>query len=169
MALRNGDSRSCGCFNRDVHRELWKERWTTHGHASRGEYSPTYRVWVNLQTRKRHQKYDGITVCERWRDSFETFLADMGERPEGLTIDRIDNDKGYEPGNCRWATQKEQQNNRRNNRLITVNGRTQTLAQWAEETGFNRKTISRRLDLGWSAEKALSVPPKLGRNQYEEH
>jgi len=109
----------------------------------------------------------GTKVCERWT-SFEAFLEDMGEPPtSSLTLDRIDPFGGYEPGNCRWATMKEQQNNRTNNRHITFEGRTQTLQQWADETGLDRKTISTRIDhLGWPVSEALTLPTApLSRKQ----
>ena len=96
------------------------QRPLTHGHAARGRLSPTYHSWRNMRTRCRNLNYTGykywggrgIKVCERW-DSFENFLADMGEKPEGLSIDRINNELGYDPFNCRWATPKEQAQNRR--------------------------------------------------------
>src|SRR5690606_33915955 len=100
----------------------------------------------------------GIRVCARWK-TYENFLADMDRRPSSKhTLDRIDPNGDYEPSNCRWLTMKEQENNRTNNRLLTFQGRTQTLMQWAEETGLKRETISKRLDrLGWSVEDALST------------
>jgi hypothetical protein len=100
----------------------------------------------------------GISVCPQWRD-FRGFLADMGERPSrGHSLDRIDNEKGYEPGNCRWATAKQQGRNKRNSRLIEAFGRVQTLSAWAEEIGQLPSFISRRLELGWDVERALSAP-----------
>lgn len=109
--LRRGSVKSCGCLVADNNRSL-RER---HGHARKGERSPTYRTWLAM--RDRCEKSDngtyhrygarGIKVCERWQ-LFDNFLADMGERPPGLTIDRIDPERGYEPGNCRWATYSEQ-------------------------------------------------------------
>lgn len=92
-----------------------------HGHASNGELSPTYRTWRSMMLRCDHPSQDsyqyygerGITVCDRWRDSFESFLADMGERPDGKSIDRVDVNGNYEPGNCRWATASEQRRNQR--------------------------------------------------------
>lgn len=102
----------------------------------------------------------GITVADCWKDDFGCFLSHMGERPIGYTLDRIDNDGNYEPGNCRWATQKQQANNTRHNRMMTLNGRTQTLMQWSEELGLRQSTISRRVrDLGWTDEQALTTPP----------
>ena len=121
QSLRIGLSRSCGCL-RGTAISLAK---TTHGHggsSARGiKYSRTYATWVGMRARcenpKRfaYERYGGrgITVCERWSSSFENFLADMGEAPAGLSIDRIDNDLGYFKGNCRWATAKEQANNRK--------------------------------------------------------
>lgn len=101
----------------------------------------------------------GIKVCDRWKNSFENFLEDMGERPKRTSIDRIDNNGNYEPGNCRWATKKEQNNNQRSNINLTFNGKTQTTAQWADELGMNSGTVRYRVNkLGWSAEKALTTP-----------
>jgi hypothetical protein len=104
----------------------------------------------------------GIKVCDRWLNSFENFLADMGPKPgPEYSIDRKDNDRDYEPGNCRWATELEQQNNRRNNRWIQGFGRTQTLTQWSIELGIPRKTLSDRLGRGMSLENAAKKYPPL--------
>jgi hypothetical protein len=101
----------------------------------------------------------GIRICERWRHDFEAFLADMGPLPgPRYSIERIDNDADYEPGNCRWATPKEQARNTRRNRLVTYAGRTLCVNAWAEELGMNRRTISARLKKGWSPEQALTLP-----------
>lgn len=111
-SLRNGDTASCGCYRA----EKMAEKQRKHGHFG----SRTYNSWASMLSRCRdknkpaYARYGaiGITVCERW-EKFENFLADMGERPEGCSIDRIDNDKGYEPGNCRWATPIQQRRNQR--------------------------------------------------------
>ena len=109
--LSRGITKSCGCLRASP---------LSHGHTSGGRHTPTYRSWyamIQRCTNPRNHKYRdyggrGISVCKRWR-SFENFLADMGERPAGLTLDRRDNDGSYEPGNCRWATSHEQARNKR--------------------------------------------------------
>jgi hypothetical protein len=99
----------------------------------------------------------GIVVCERWH-TFVNFLADMGEPPEGMSIERKNNDGNYEPSNCRWATAIEQANNKTTSRFIENHGRRMTLSQWARETGIKEATIDMRLRKGWSPEKALTIP-----------
>jgi hypothetical protein len=141
----------------------------THGHSKSngGRPTPTYESWVAMHTRctnPKHPKFRlyggrGITVCERWA-SFEAFLADMGERPKGTTLDRIDNDRGYERGNCRWATDSEQNSHRSNNHLVKFTGVTCTLAEWARRTGLLKSTIRMRLASGWDVERALTTPAR---------
>lgn len=114
--LTRGGTVSCGCH----HREAARQRRLRHGHTD-GGFSPTYNSWRAARERCCNPDFigfkyyggRGITICDRWRDSFEAFLEDMGERPQGRSLDRIDNDKGYEPGNCRWATAFEQRENQR--------------------------------------------------------
>jgi hypothetical protein len=103
-----------------------------------------------------YQNYGGkgVTVCEDWK-TFEGFLADMGEREDGKTLDRIDGNGNYEKSNCRWFDMKEQANNRSNNHLLTHNGETHTVAQWAEILGIKDGTIRGRLFRGFSTEDAL--------------
>jgi hypothetical protein len=136
-----------------------------HGHALRSGTTPTYRTWTKMVKRcinSRDDRYAdyggrGIGVCEEWK-TFEGFLADMGERPKGTTLDRRDNSKGYEPGNCRWATPKEQQRNTRSNRLVSFNGETKCVAEWADTLGIARGILNSRFHRGWSDAKALSTP-----------
>ena len=130
-----------------------------HGHARRGQHSYTYNAWMYMKDRlARDPDYAGVTMCKRWK-SFEAFLSDMGERPQGLSLDRISNDRGYMPSNCRWATAKEQQNNKASNIRVQLNGRTQTLKQWTDELGLNYKTVHNRINAcGWAPEAALTKP-----------
>jgi hypothetical protein len=140
--------------------ECSKEKSTTHGQASSKEYS----IWKHMKTRcynsnyKKYHRYGarGITVCDRWLNSFENFFADMGECPEGFSIDRIDNDKNYCPENCRWATQTEQNNNKSNNILLTIYGKTMSLSEWLKVNPYaNRQTVYDRLKKGWTHKQAL--------------
>lgn len=130
----------------------------------RSEYN-SWRDAVRRCTNQEHPKWEyyggrGITVCERWLHSFENFLADMGPKPTSKhTIERRDNAGNYEPPpQCYWATRKEQANNRRSNRQITINGRTKTLQQWADATGVSRDLILSRLRLGLTPEDAIGKP-----------
>jgi hypothetical protein len=107
----------------------------------------------------------GITVCQRWRNSYESFFADMGPRPSPQhSIDRIDNDGNYEPGNCRWATTLEQGSNKSNNRLLTFDGQTLTIAQWARKLGIPVGTLNLRIShYNWPVERALTQPVRRRR------
>jgi hypothetical protein len=139
---------------------------TTHGHSGRRR-TATYATWEAIKSRchtPSHSSFAeyggrGIAVCERWRESFESFLADMGTRPPGLTIDRIDGARGYEPGNCRWASYAEQNRNLRTNRILRHDGREMCLADWALETGLTATCISSRLRRRWPIAEALSFAP----------
>lgn len=132
-----------------------------------------YNIWRGMKTRchvetsKDYERYGarGISVCERWRDSFEAFFADMGPRPSGRhQIDRKDNDGNYEPGNCRWATPRENALNKRSTRMISCFGEMLPLSRWAERTGICRVLIMHRLRNGWSTEEALTARPSRSLN-----
>lgn len=119
-----------------------------------------YRIWCGIKRRCNDPENPyyggkGVAVCEEWANSFERFLADMGEPEEGQSLDRIDPNKGYSPDNCRWASYSQQQNNRSNNVLITLKGETHTAAEWAELKGLNAGTIRERIRRGWPPEQAL--------------
>lgn len=127
-------------------------------------------AWYGILTRclnKNHKTYAkyggaGITVCERWRNSVENFIADMGlPTNNNLEIDRIDNLGNYEPGNCRWATHKENSRNRSNNVHLTFNGKTQTITEWAVEIGVTNDALEQRIRNGWSVERALTTPLRV--------
>lgn len=162
--LREG-TKSCGC----LHKEVMGNTKRIHGMCRSLEYN----TWTRMKQRchnpsnPKWSSYGGrgISVCERWRESFENFLEDMGPRPDGYSIDRINNAADYTPLNCRWATRTEQARNTRRNHLIFVNGRGQTSGQWAEETGIHEKTITNRIKLGWKPEAAISNPVKHPRKQ----
>lgn len=127
---------------------------------------PLYPTWQSMLRRcsdRAHFAYHryggrGITVCERWRIDFWAFVADMGSRPDKHTLDRINNSGNYEPDNCRWATWDVQGKNRTLGRLLTFNGLTQTLPQWAKQLGLPAHVIRKRLWKGWSVERALAEP-----------
>jgi len=139
---------------------------TTHGATVGGTTTPEFRTWCHIRSRclnpnnKFYSDYGGrgITVCQRWLDAFENFLADMGPRPSVKhSIDRIDNDGNYEPGNCRWATISEQARNTRQNRNIEFNGSTVCVTDLARMHGIDPRTLTRRLDSGRSVEEALGM------------
>ncbi len=124
----------------------------------------TYTIWRRMKVRctkedaKDFPRYGGrgISICERWL-SFENFLEDMGVRPEGMQIDRINNDGNYEPSNCKWVTPRENSNNRRSSVFIEYMGKKQTIAQWAREIGVGPKTLRNRILSGWTVDNALTL------------
>ena len=152
--LRRGGVTTCGCV---------------HYKANGMSGSPVYKVWQQIKERcynpknTHYKNYGGregqaITVCARWLESFVNFFEDMGERPfDGATVERVDNDSGYSPDNCVWATRHEQMANSRAAKLLTFNGETKCLAEWARSLGIDQKTITYRLK-HWGLEKALSTP-----------
>jgi hypothetical protein len=164
-ALLSGQTQSCGCLAG----ELASVRLIKHGHTSvcnqkvgNDRRSPTYITWDRMLARcndpsNKYYHGCGITVCEAWLD-FSNFLKDMGERPDGKTIDRIDNTKGYSLDNCRWATPIQQGNNRKNNVILTHNGISKTVTEWCKDLELSYTAIIKRANAGWADDKILSTP-----------
>lgn len=156
--LRRNEVKSCGCLNR----QPLKGPQFTHGHAPESGVSRTYRTWASMLQRCTNPKSTiyykygakGISVCKRWH-KFKNFLEDMGPRPPGRSIDRVQNKKGYTPGNCRWATPKEQVNNSSAVRIITFNGESHNLTEWAGKLGVTPGAMHTRLRK-WTMERALT-------------
>lgn len=154
--LKNGSIKSCGC----IRKKNTLLRNTTHNLTG----TPSYYTWSGMIQRctnvksKHYKDYGGrgITVCDKWL-KFEGFFEDMGERPNGLTLDRKDNDGNYCKENCRWSTKEEQSNNSRSTRQITYNGKTQTLTEWSKELGIKRNVLNFRLFRNWSIERAFTT------------
>lgn len=163
-SLKAGTTKSCGCLLKDIARERMVQLSTTHGMSKTSIYS----VWISMRDRCKnpnnsvYKNYGGrgITVCQEWDESFEAFHRDVGDPPTSKhTIDRINNDGNYEPGNVRWVTMKKQARNRRSNFLITYDGKTMTSIEWGELLGIRAATIRQRIKRdGWSIEKALTTP-----------
>ena len=162
--LRNGDIVSCGCYAKEIRR-----RPATHGQSCRagGNRTKAYITWEGIKQRchnpnaNGYERYGGrgITVCNRWRNSFEAFFEDMGTKPKGLTLERVDNDEGYSKENCEWATMQRQACNRRNTRMISYNGKEQTMTEWAREYGLDRGVLWHRLyNMKWDMKDAFERP-----------
>jgi len=156
--LGAGHTKSCGCLKKDAA----KKTHTTHGLSN----TRSYHTWRNMMgrcynaNRPDYLYYGGrgIGVCDAWRRSFVSFLADMGRPPKGTTLDRIDNDADYGPSNCRWATREQQANNRRNNRRLTYSGVTASITQWSKAVGLPASTLRTRIAKKWPIGRALCEP-----------
>ena len=157
--IRSGKSKGCGCTKKERIANIGKAN-RKHGYAD----SPTQTSWVEMKRRcyavhrKEYPNYGGrgITVCERWLNSFENFLEDMGERPAGYTLERINNDGNYCPENCKWIARREQERNKRTNSVHDFNGRRMSVVEAAEMFGLKPGTIYQRLRRGWSPDKSIS-------------
>jgi hypothetical protein len=153
--VQSGKTTSCGCHRRRIRPSQ------THGMSR----TRTYQAWLNMRARClksgniAYSNYGGrgITVCEKW-NTFQGFLLDMGECPKGLTIERSDTNGNYCKDNCVWATYEAQARNTRRNKLITLDGETKCLQEWANDIGISRNVISARLRIGWSVRDALTTP-----------
>jgi len=160
--LANGDKRACTprCKN------------LRHGHAADKQLTPEYHCWTAIKYRCNNPRFHaysryggrGIRVCKRWMESFENFLSDMGPRPYSMrSIDRIDNDGNYEPSNCRWATNEQQQNNRSDCTIIEHDGIKQSATQWSRQLGISIDAIYGRIKAGWDTERILTTPLRKQR------
>jgi hypothetical protein len=168
--LAKGHTKSCGCLKAGLVSAAQKRHGATV--SNDGKKTREYSIWRGMKTRclnPNHSSYakygaKGITVCSRWIESFNAFLSDMGECPEGFSIDRIDNHGGYEPGNCRWANRTTQAQNRDTVKWLTFDGETLCISDWAKRFGVTDSAISYRLNRGWTVEKTLATPfdPKKG-------
>jgi hypothetical protein len=165
--LVSGLTTSCGCRQREVR----QTGCLKHGHKGNGKTSKVYRAWQSMKSRCylnspiNHQYLArGIGVCDEWRNNFEVFAAHIGPPPSPThSVDRIDNSRGYEPGNVRWATKKEQGNNKSNNTLLTAFGVTRTLPQWGGEVGLSVQVLRNRIKAGWPIEKVICRPVRVHR------
>lgn len=165
--LIDGVSNSCGCLSKEIHSKLIKRQRTKHGEAQVGKKTRLYKIWVEIRRRcnnskcERYKDYGGrgIKICDEWNDysCFKDWVLSHGYTDE-LSIDRIDNDGNYEPDNCRWATDIEQANNKRNSRFITYNNQTHTLSEWSRIVGIKQSILWKRLNRGWDLDKALHTP-----------
>ena len=158
--LISSRSKGCGCARYENAGKAAAAANTTHGLGN----SPEMRIWIDMKRRcyqphrPDYPRYGGrgITVCDRWKDSFEAFIEDMGLRPPGMTLDRIDNNAPYSPKNCRWATKRQQGRNQRTNVRYDVFGKSLTLPEAAERYGIATETIRSRLNRGWTIEDAVT-------------
>lgn len=181
-ALIGGFTKSCGCWRK----EYSAAQHTKHNGCKRGQRDRLYSVWNMMKQRCGNPNNDayehyggrGISVCDEWKNDYETFRSwaiengydPHSDRHHSCTIDRIDVNGNYEPNNCRWVSAEIQANNSRRNHTIDAFGRTQTLAEWGKETGVKPSTIAFRLRSGWDTETALTLMPQIGRNQtWREH
>lgn len=160
--LLRGLTLSCGCLQRESRK--------THGKSK----DPVYKVWDSMRARctnPKHKSWEsyggrGITVCDRWMKSFDNFYEDMGDPPPGMSIERKNNDLGYSPGNCIWATPIEQQNNRRVNTHVEFEGEKYTVSQLARKYGLDPEFLRKRLKRGWSVQDAVYIPAMEIYNRY---
>lgn len=158
----SGATKSCGCYQHEVRCRTDNKfrKWTPEQ-----KYTlRSYRAMIDRCEREGCNGYEqyggrGVKVCERWKSSAEAFLTDMGLRPRGQSLDRIDPNGDYTPENCRWATVREQANNKVDSHFLTVDGETKTIAEWATLTGIGHSTIKERIKRGWSHKDAVSVKP----------
>lgn len=167
--LRTGNTKSCGCYNNELRSKNGRQN-ATHGETRGEKRSTEYKLWHTMIQRceyPKHRSYKnygakGISVCERWRSSFENFLQDIGRKPSPkYTIERKDSAGNYGPGNCRWATYSEQARNRSTNKVIKIDGASKCISEWLEisKSGVSKELCHWRMKNGWGAKKAIFTPP----------
>lgn len=154
------DTKSCGCLMR----ETTIKRSTTHGLSGTREFR-IYYLMIQRCENPNNESYPyyggrGIKICKRWRDSLEAFVSDMGPCPDGLSINRVNNDGDYEPNNCKWATVDEQAKNKSSTRFVTFRGETLCLKDMARRYGIDYHALIHRIESGWPIEKALTTPSR---------
>ena len=170
-SLKNERTQSCGCYRDEVRAKLGKnliqyqKNPRTHGLS----HTRIYKIWDSMKGRCKYKRPEykryaenNIKVCDEWQEKFMSFYEWAMENgyEDGLTLDRIDNSKGYCPNNCRWVTMKEQENNRTNNHLVKINGITKTIAEWSEISGLAYGTIRNRVYKGWIEDDILKPARK---------
>lgn len=164
--LKNNKSLSCGCYHKEIMSNLKTQL------IDGRTYTSTYRIYLSIKSRCYNPKNNvfkdygarGINMSIDWLNDFANFYKDMGEKPEGMTIERINNELGYSKENCKWASRKEQANNRRSNVLIELDGKTLNMKQWSEIYGISNKTIHKRIKDGWSYVDAIKTPTRKRKN-----
>jgi hypothetical protein len=171
--IKNGNTVSCGCYKKE-NAGLHSLR---HGGAVGGRHTREYKSWCHMRDRcnnpqnRSFKDYGGrgIEVCKRWigRNGFSNFLSDMGPKPIGLWLERINNNGNYEPKNCRWATSREQNSNRRDNVMITYKGKTSTVTQMERDLGFKPDFIAARIRKGMSVQEAIETPKREWPGSYK--
>jgi hypothetical protein len=164
-AVISGNTKSCGCLDKQAASNRLKKRMTTHGMKKSSEYNS----WKGMKMRcvnqndTSYKNYGarGITVCDRWLNSFENFLADMGKKPSTKhSIERIDVNGNYEPLNCKWADAKEQGLNKRNSVVLTINGITKPIGQWAKDIGISHSGLQWRIDNNYTDDRLIKKSKK---------
>lgn len=161
VSLRNGNTKSCGCLQK----ERTRERHIKHGKTN----TKTYYIWYTMKKRcenENHISYKyygarGIKICNRWSNSFKNFLEDMGECPFGHSLDRIDNSKNYKPNNCKWSTRYAQNRNRISNIFIKYKGEELCFKDWAKRYKINYNTAFTRYYRGWSFKEIMEIIPRI--------
>jgi hypothetical protein len=161
--VRNGHTRSCGCYHNEIRRKIR----LTHGATADRKSTPEYRAWKAMKGRCfdpnniSYKNYGarGVTVCDQWLNDYPAFLKEIGRRPsKNHSVDRINNNGNYEPGNVRWATRKEQRRNSDRIHPVTINGITKIICDWAAVSGVPEESISARIRHGWEYERAVFYP-----------